>query len=559
MIVVILSLIYIGILTMGFGALIIKGLDKIIISKEYTIFEYIIVGIVSITVYAQYLSIFFKIGAIAHILMLILSFLGFYLKKNEIKKVLDNSFKILFSWEGFFYVGYVILIAFFASRGTFHTDTNIYHAGAIRILEEYGLIKGIGNLQLHYAYNSSYLAYAAIFSMNWLFGKSIHTTTAFFEVAMSIYAFYGLKRYKEHKYHIADMVKVGIIFYVLIIVTGSMSPATDYTTMLMAMIVISLWCDNMENNRSIHTYAMLSVLAVYVVSMKFSAALSVIIVVYPLSMLIKEKRYMDILKYLLMGIIVILPFLVRNYYISGWLLYPFDKIDIFNVEWKIPVEYLKYDAAQIKVWGKCLYDVEKLDAPLREWLPVWWEAKERHQIMLCYGIVLGLILSVVQIISIFLKKEKICLEYLTIMVSIVGSLAVWFFMSPFIRYGRAYILAIIFMPIGVYLSSEHKGLKAILNGVMIFMIIASTMPYFDNYILETSVFIKHNLKEPYYIVQKDYDDTLTGSIDINGNTIYYCDEGEINSYHYFPNTCYKNMLERTTLMGKNIKEGFKAR
>lgn len=60
----------------------------------------------------------------------------------------------------------------FTSRGEFHTDTNIYHAAAIRIYEEYGLVKGIGNLQLHYAYNSSCLAFASIFSMKWLLGSS---------------------------------------------------------------------------------------------------------------------------------------------------------------------------------------------------------------------------------------------------------------------------------------------------------------------------------------------------------------------------------------------------
>ena len=68
------------------------------------------------------------------------------------------------------------------------------------------------------------------------------------------------------------------------------------------------------------------------------------------------------------------------------------------------------------------------------------------------------------------------------------------------------------------------------------------------------------MKEPYYILAKDYDRGSTATYLINGNTLYYNDyiedEGERNSYHYFPNTAYLFMLERTTLAGNEIKDGF---
>ena len=72
--------------------------------------------------------------------------------------------------------------------------------------------------------------------------------------------------------------------------------------------------------------------------------------------------------------------------------------------------------------------------------------------------------------------------------------------------------------------------------------------------------MKQRLTEPYYIVAKDYDDGATDSIEINHNTIYFNDyhkeEGERNSYYYFPNTCYKSMLDRSTLVSDDIKDGF---
>ena len=49
------------------------------------------------------------------------------------------------------------------------------------------------------------------------------------------------------------------------------------------------------------------------------------------------------------------------------------------------------------------------------------------------------------------------------------------------------------------------------------------------------------------------------SCEINGNTIYFSTGEEINSYHVFPGTCYKPMLERSTLIGERIEDGFRAK
>ena len=68
--------------------------------------------------------------------------------------------------------------------------------------------------------------------------------------------------------------------------------------------------------------------------------------------------------------------------ISGWLIYPFAAIDLFSVDWKIPASYLQNDSDQIKVWGRCLYDVTKINDPVSAWFPVWWGEKDRYEMML---------------------------------------------------------------------------------------------------------------------------------------------------------------------------------
>ncbi len=523
------------------------------------IIYYLTAGIIAVTVYTEIFSIFGKIGALAHIILLFGALLAAVSGRKALYALWSGYKSKIFSWESFFYLCFILFIAFFASRGTFHTDTNIYHAQMIRLYEEYGLIRGMGNLQLHFGYNSSYLAFASIFSLHWLFGQSLHTTTGFVEVIMCVYAFHGLKDFKSRRSHMADMMRVGILFYTLVILTGSMSPATDYTTMYFVLFVIAAWCENAEGSRDIKVYSLLAVAAVFAATLKFSACVLVLIAIYPAVFLVKERRFKEIGCCLGCGLLVMVPFLVRNFLISGWLLYPFNGIDLFSVEWKVPEEYLLVDADQIKVWGRCLYDVKKIHWPISKWLPVWWEGQERYEQMLLGAALLGSFLLFVQLVRRLIKREKLRWDIAALIAAVYACLGVWFFMAPFIRYGLAFLLALPMLATGLYLSEEKKGFYSILTGGLVFCIVVSVSPYWDHYITDAGVFIKHNLDEPYYLFQKDYDRTETGVEEINGNPVYYPLAGEVNSYHVFPGTCYKIMLDRTTLMGEDIRDGFKAR
>lgn len=417
-------------------------------------------------------------------------------------------------------------------------------------------------MQLHYAYNSAYLAFASIFSLNWLFGRSLHTTTGLLEVIMCLYAFHGLKDFKRHEKHMADMMRVGILFYTLVNVTRSMSPATDYAVMFFTFFIMTAWCDNIEQkNKEGDTVncALLAVAAVFVATLKFSACLLVLLAVYPAVSLLKEKKWKEIAVYILCGCIILLPFLIRNYLISGWLLYPFGGIDIFHPEWKIPKEYLLVDSAQITVWGRCLYDITKIELPITEWLPIWWEHQFRYEQMFLGAVMLAAVLQLIILGVRLIRKQPPCFSLVVLHLVIWGNLAVWFFMAPFIRYGLAFLFAVIMMAVGECISMKREGFLSIVTGGLLFCILVSVSPYWDQYITDAGVFVKHTLREPYYLLQKDYDAGTMESREINGNLIYFSTEDEVNSYHVYPGTCYEHMLERSTLIGEDIEDGFRAK
>ena len=79
-----------------------------------------------------------------------------------------------------------VVVCYFTSRGHFVYDTNLYHAQAIRWLEEYGIVKGLANIQSRAAYNSSAFCLSALYSMKYIFGQSMHTLQGFMGLILAV-------------------------------------------------------------------------------------------------------------------------------------------------------------------------------------------------------------------------------------------------------------------------------------------------------------------------------------------------------------------------------------
>lgn len=521
----------------------------------------VIAGIVAISTYAGLFSIFYKVGMVSHLFLLAAAICFAAVYKKELKDLAGPYMGDCFSWKGVFYFLIVLMIAFFASRGELHTDTGIYHAQAIRWYEEYGLVKGLGNLQQHFAYNSSYLGYAAIFSMKWLLGRSLHGTNGFLQAIMCVWALWGLKDLKKHENNLVDACRIGILIYTLVNVERIMSPATDFATMYMVLYIITSWaqlCCEKRKTAQLEDYALLCVAAVCVTTFKLSAGMLVLLAIYPAILLIRKKLWKNIAVCLLCGVAVLIPFLVRNVLISGWLVYPLASIDLFHVDWKIPVEYLEKDSAQIKVWGRCLFDVEKLDLPLREWFPVWWNAKDSYEKMLIGANFVAVVLEFVTIFYHLWHRKKINWELVVLHLAVFGGIVGWFVTAPFIRYGLAFLLEFPLLSVGSWLKRVEIGPVKILAGICCTVCFFFLCYYWSYYFRFDMYWIKDHLKDPAYVRQQDYDVVEVGQFEMNGVTIYYPLKSDNISYHAFPATAYETMGRRTGLRGDTLEEGFRA-
>ena len=532
-------------------------------SEQFAVSWTELAGVIAITVYAEIVSLFGAVGQIAHLLLLGLAVFFTFWCRTTIRKIAGKILRILFSWDGVLYLCLILLTALFASRGLQHTDTGIYHAQMIHWYEDYGVVKGLGNLQQHFAYNSSSLAYAAVFSMKWLVGQSLHGTNGFLQAFLVVWAVRGLRGFWRRKNHLADGCRFAILVYALVVSERIMSPATDFSSMYLVLWVVCIWADLLTGDKNaefgqIHGYALLSVAAVFVATCKLSAGCLVILALYPFVKLLRRRQWKSIFIYIFCGVLVLAPWLIRNVLISGWLLYPFTALDLFHVDWKIPAEYVQHDSDQIKVWGRCLYDVARIDESPLSWFPVWWAEKRREEMMLLIGNVIALAgLALGGVYTVFVRRGNLPWDKMMLYVAILCSIAGWFLTAPFIRYGLAFLLLLPCMVIGEWIRPIRMGPVRIVSGFGCVGVFLCLGMFWDYYVLFNLVWIKQNVGSRYYMVQQDYDLPEVYPYEIEGGlTVYIPKQGENISYYAFPGDAYQSMAERVKMRGENIRDGF---
>ncbi len=568
MVVVLLSYVYIFLMCLIAGVTIRKALSRFIPvpnEERIGITGIVTTGFVTLTVYAECFSIFYKVGAVCHVVMLVALAIGAYKCRDKISALLINVRKRFRSKEGVVCLIIVLISAFYASRGVFHRDTGIYHAQAIRIIEEYGVIKGIGNFQLHFAYNSSYLALCALFTLSFILPFALHTMTGFIMALFTCYAACGLMKWTSRASHTADMARLAIIIYGITVLEYLQSPATDYGAMYMVLYIMCAWitqaAEKKDDADDIPVYGYLAALSIFTVSMKLSAAALVVLAVLPFILLVKKKMIKETVLFIVIGFLSFLPYLVRNVIISGWLLYPAEAIDLFNVVWKVPAEYMKYDADQIKVWGRELqesFTVEDgIKVGISEWLPIWWEKKRFFEKLLLVFQVAGAGAAILNLIIRKVRK-KIRADVAMFYIAVFINIALWFFTAPFIRYGLAFLMLLPLCAAMDLAEDLFKG-KAFLR----FAMVAIAVVCFGNWTLQylkvdKERFVDH-VKDPYYVTPIPFADSETDEVDMNGVIVYNTvhEDEEINSYYNCPCSCYNDMINRSELIGTTLKEGFK--
>ena len=544
--------------------------------------SYLIAGVVLLTVFSQFFSLFAGVGFGANIAVILICVLVAVCYRGELLGDALDMLRLLGQKSNIIiYLAVFLIMAYGTSHGIMHYDSDLYHAQAIHWIEDYGIVKGLGNLHVRFAYNSAAFPLSAFFSMKFLGGQSYHVMAGFFALLLAWQCVDIKNVYRRGHLVISDFARLAAIYYLFTIYDEMMAPASDYFLSTLVFYIIIHWLDmNVRHEKSYVPYILLALLGVFAVTIKLSAAPMLLLSIIPIWKLMTNRtkeKWAAFWIAVAMAFIIVMPFLIRNVVISGWILYPVTLLNFFGFSWKIPRGVAEFDAKEIKTFGRGYNDVAAFgDVSFGQWVPRWFsQITGISKIMLILAMVAVVVYAMYLLYFIFVaaghkveKKEdrkKVfdirhrsmmnMADFFTIGATLIGCLLFWFLSAPLIRYGVVYVWLVPSVILGrmfiILFNKLGANVKVVLMKALMTLFLMWMLYKGVNLVLDDAV----RFNAGYLVGQQDYGTYDTSTFEMDGVTIYYPAEGDQIGYYPFPAATH-DLTGEVKLLGNTIKDGF---
>lgn len=344
-------------------------------------------------------------------------------------------------WHLIVYGILIFAIAMFCTLHPMMTDTLYYHYQNLMWNEQYAVVPGLANLQPRLAFNSSFFLLGSTFGLKPLFGQFIFGIHTFFLATIYVWLIYKILNTKKLFVSIVSAVMLGCLFVVYKIHITSVT--TDFIpNLLITYLLLKLIYDREAIKKQT---ALFFLLPAFIVTLKLSCFAIAIFPFYVIWLQLRGKEYKTLTLSLVGGLLIVVPWCIRNVILSGYLIFPLPLFDFFSYDWKIPMEYLIEQKEFIQSFARYPNNIDiktVLSMPISEWLAVWWNSDMQY-----YNPIANKLFSFATLITIPVglyltttrKKSDNNILSLVWMACVIG-IVVWFFNAPDFRFIYALIL-----------------------------------------------------------------------------------------------------------------------
>ena len=478
-------------LAAGLSALL-RDKNKQVDLSGVNFFLFVLSGLGIISVFISVFSLFFKTGLAANLVLLALCLLSWLLLK---------PFRYVRFAKPFPAINLPVLVIllclmFFSIllmsiREAVNPDTALYHAQTVHWIETYPAVPGLGNYYSNLVYNSSWHVLNALFSFSFLGGQSYHALGGFLFLFSVLYLLdKGLQSRHEDRLFSswARLLLIPLLYWVFISEVSSLG--TDFPAAICCLIVFSEWFDLLEEkaDASFLKLVITNLFMFLAVTIKLSVLPIILFLIWQIFYFLRRKEYSWLLAQLGVGMVVLFPWLARSVIQSGYLLYPFPLLDIFNFDWKIPPEIVREERQSILAWARI--PGEKMSSVLSlsffAWVPIWFKNFSLNQrlillVLASYPFLMGALRVLLPEKS--LSFFKLIRKYTPVYFSLYAGMFFWFIGAPAIRFGYSFILlglVLVIVPFFLWLLEGFHSLQNNLFGFFIVILCLFSLFYFGN-------------------------------------------------------------------------------
>ncbi len=323
-------------------------------------------------------------------------------------------------------------------------DEGAYHLPLIRMWENQGLVPGIANLNGHYGLNSSWHILNAFSNFTFLPGwKLAICLNGLLLVVLSGYAGLSLSHILKGKAISSDWIVLFLPFFVFRNLLSS--PSTDIPAIICTWFIFTLWYRNIEYQDSPwKIWPILGLIPFWVVMIKASSSALLIIPVGFFALACFEKTsWSKPLLILVFGAVLLFPWIIQNWLLTGYGVFPIKITALGTPEWQVPIESINRKF-YLEQFGKF--------APPKEftwvWFVDWFRAHNKDT-----QIILVLVLSSLVFVGVALirKTAERVWSKVFLYITIISCLTSWFVTITEPRYGFGALVFSALFPIASFL------------------------------------------------------------------------------------------------------------
>lgn len=525
----------------------------------------ILCGITATAVFCQLASLFSGINCKIYILHFLFVFIIAVCYRSGIRSTLIQ-YRPGLSWKGFaVFLCLVLYFSYTCRGGSFNGDDYLYHYQSVRWFEQYGTVRGLGNLHYRFSFSSSMLHLQALYSWSDLkiLEQGVYglvSFAVFLSVIYSLYMIYQMKKHRESLLCTKGLLPLLMIMYVCTCIQAKTVAGlnTDICPNLLVLYIFTKWNGMaVHNDSEIAHYGYISCISAFAVTMNLSAGMMALFSIPLLYKCIKEKRIKAGMSLVCVLSVIIFPMIIRSFISSGYFLWPSTVFSIFDVSWKVPFSRLENYVMSVKVWGRGLSDLlsvengiggmDLLAWPFYRWFPHWF-SKLSHIDKILFSFSMANI-TVFLLKVLYRWKDKSPFHAFDFeMAAAAACFLFWLFETPDMRFGQNYMWILLIQGVASFKDLYPK----ILHFGMVTVLCFNLYNMINMFGLSNEYLLK-----PYKIdIAQDYEECIVESDEGSSVTIYRPLDGEYSEYSPFPAAPYAGDIAHLRMFGNDMKDGF---
>ncbi|WP_017850463.1 LIC_10190 family membrane protein [Leptospira interrogans serovar Szwajizak] len=531
-----------------------------ILKVKFQFTDRVLVGLSVTNTLVSLVSLFLPITISVLFIFLLFCFVFLYFERKNLKLL---TF-------GLIHKNIVVIITFpfllsalvFSLNPPFAYDSGLYHIQSIKWIQEYSVVPGLANLHGRFGFNPNIFTIFALTSLKEIFKQEIFSVNF---VIYSILVLHSINRiykiFKQEGFTNFFLLHSIVLFLILDQFMSLSSPTPDLISIVLPLYILTNLPKNendIHSKLNLENYFSSIILSVYTISVKLATIpLCILILLLIIRYKFDGKKLLIVIS---ITFLILLPWLIRNVILSGYLIYPFSAIDIFNFDWKVPLNAVVSEKLSITGWARNPGEGYKEAAQMKfwEWFPIWWNTISKLNRLF---IVISFLSPIFIFIYSLFKKIKIDFQTFAILFTSWTGMIFWILLAPDIRFGKAFLsvsaispllyfnFRINFFPIKISKTSKQIILVFIFIIISVFLINRRTYNRCKNFIRENSVFFVRpkKIEIPQNLEFK--------KIQMNNLEVFIPAEGDRCYDHEIPCMPYKNYS--LILRGKTLQSGFK--